>query len=252
MRKLYIAWQDPVARRWYPVGRLTFEKKVYRFVYTQGAKDAEQSQRFIPFGRMNNFEVAYESEELFPLFANRLLSTKRPEYQDYIKWLKLDNDYQENRQLAMLAITGGFRETDSLEILPCPLPTSEGRYEVLFFSRGISHLERSTVGRVNALKPGERLFLMYDVQNQFDALAITLRTDDPVMLVGYCPRYLTEDFRLILQEFGHSIPQVSVEQVNLDAPLQLRLLCKFSSPWPQSFQPCSGDSFEPLVADKLS
>lgn len=251
MRKLYIAWQDPVTRRWYPVGRLTFEEKVYRFVYTKGAKEAKQSQRFIPFGRMNKFEVAYESEELFPLFANRLLSDKRPEYQDYIKWLKLENEWQENRQLAMLAVTGGMRETDSLEILPCPLPTSDGRYEVLFFSRGISHLEKATVGRVNSLEPGERLFLMCDVQNRFDALAITLRTDEPVMIVGYCPRYLNEDFRKLLQEYGSSAPQVSVEQVNFNAPLQLRLLCRFSSPWPESFQPCAGESFEPLVAEKL-
>jgi hypothetical protein len=249
MRKLYIAWQDPLKRQWYPVGRLTFENDAYKFVYTKGALKAEQSLRFIPFGRMNKFNVSYVSEELFPLFANRLLSEKRPEYKDYIKWLKLENNYHDNKQLAMLAITGGIRETDSLEILPCPLPTSEGKYEVLFFSHGISHLDKSTVKRVDNLQAGDKLFIMLDVQNSFDPLAISLRTDDPVVIVGYCPRYLTDDFQNILKECGPNIPEVLVDQVNLDAPLQLRLLCKFISPWPKSFQPCSDEEFEPLVRD---
>lgn len=234
-------------RRWYPVGRLTFERDLYRFVYTKGAEKAEQTQRFIPFGRMQKLDIAYESDELFPLFANRLLSEKRPEYEDYIRWLKLDKNFHENRQLAMLAITGGLRETDSLEILPCPFPTSEEKYEVLFFSHGLSYMDKSAVVRVNELKPGDRLFLMYDLQNKYDSLAITLRTDDPVTQVGYCPRYLTKDFRGILRKRGYSIPRVSVEQVNLNAPLQLRLLCRFSSPWPKSFKPCSDDLFEPLA-----
>jgi len=246
MRKLYIAWQDPVERRWYPVGRLTFEDKVYRFVYTKGAEKAQNSKRFIPFGRLKDLRVPYESNELFPLFANRLLSEKRPEYENYIKWLKLDKNFHDNRQLAMLAITGGGRGTDSLEILPCPLPTSKGEYEVIFFSHGLSHLEKSILELVNKLKSGDRLFLMFDVQNLYDPRAITLRTDDPVIIVGYCPRYLTKDFSDILEKCGNSIPQVSVEQVNTDAPLQLRLLCKLNSPWPDSFQPCSGELFEPL------
>ena len=247
MRKLYIAWQDPLKRRWYPVGRLTFEDGVYRFNYTKGALQADKTKRFIPFARMQNLNVSYESEELFPLFANRLLSEKRPEYEDYAKWLKLEQDSLGNKQLAMLAITGGMRRTDSLEILPCPLPTNDCKYEVLFFVHGLSHVDKNNIKRVNNFKKGDKLYIMFDVQNKFDETAIILRTDDPVAVVGYCPRYLTKDFHKIIKKCGASIPNIMIEQVNLDAPLQLRLLCKFSAPWPNSFQPCSDDSFEPLT-----
>lgn len=247
MRKLFIVWQDPEKRRWYPVGRLSFEDGIYRFNYTKGALQAKKTKRFVPFGRMQDFNVTYESEELFPLFANRLLSEKRPEYQDYVKWLQLEQDSLGNKQLAMLAITGGMRRTDSLEILPCPIPTNDNKYEVLFFVHGLSHIDKNNINCVNNLKKGDRLFFMLDVQNKFDATAIILRTDDPVALVGYCPRYLTKDFYTILKKCGASIPNITIEQVNLDAPLQLRLLCKFSAPWPKSFQPCSDDPFEPLT-----
>ena len=36
MKTLYLAWQDPKDRRWFPVGRLSFDGEVYQFVYTKG------------------------------------------------------------------------------------------------------------------------------------------------------------------------------------------------------------------------
>jgi hypothetical protein len=242
MKTLYLAWQDPKNRRWYPVGRLTFDNNLYKFVYTKGAKESKQ---FMPFGMMNNFEAVYESEELFPLFANRLLSKSRPEYKDYLKWLKLNE--KENDPLVMLAISGGVRGTDSLEVFPCPLRSMDDKYEILFFNHGLSHLPDYVIDRVNELKQGERLFLMSDVQNPFDSLAMALRTDDPATIIGYCPRYLAEDFKTILEKCGQEIPKVMVEQVNMDAPLQLRLMCKFTSPWPESFQACANEYYNTLA-----
>lgn len=106
MKTLYIAWQDPKDRRWYPVGQLRFDRKVYRFVYTKGAK---KSPHFLPFGRMLDLHVAYESHELFPLFANRVLSKTRPEYHDFLHWLNLQE--HEDDPLALLArSSGGVRQ----------------------------------------------------------------------------------------------------------------------------------------------
>ena len=36
----YLAWQDAEDRRWLPVGRLSFDGHVYRFVYTKGAEQS--------------------------------------------------------------------------------------------------------------------------------------------------------------------------------------------------------------------
>src|SRR6266852_6687237 len=106
MNVLYVAWQDPEDRRWFPVAQLTREAGVYRFAYTKGAT---RSQRFIPFGRMTDLNVVYESAELFPLFANRLLSKERAEYKNFLHWL--DVRETEDDPLALLARTGGTRET---------------------------------------------------------------------------------------------------------------------------------------------
>ncbi len=83
-----------------------------------------------------------------------------------------------------------------------------------------------------------------DIQNPHHSLALALRTDDPVTIIGYCPRYLTDDFNHILDKCTEICPVVTVAQVNVEAPYQLRLLCKLISIWPESFQPCSTELYQ--------
>lgn len=243
-KKLYLAWQDPEKRSWYPVGVLTIDENgVYRFSYTKGALS---SDNFVPFVGMTDHDSVYESrKDLFPLFSNRLLSDSRPEYKKYLRWLGVSED--EDNPLDMLAMTEGIRATDTLEVFKCPTPNSKGEYEIDFFSHGLRHLARRVIERVNHLKKGERLFLARDMQNKHDSWAMALRTDDPVEFAGYCPRYLSHDFWQLLEENRAMDVLVTVERVNEDAPFNLRLLCKLVAPWPKDFQPCSDDKFKPLV-----
>lgn len=244
MNTLFVSWQDPEKRRWYPVGQLTYNKPFYRFVYTAGAKEAGN---FSPFFGMRQLESIYESEELFPIFANRLLSDSRPEYSKLINWLSLGT--QDIDPFVILSLTGGVRKTDSVEIFPCPAVTPDGNYELKFFSRGLSHEPEATQKRVNQLKNGEKLFLMKDVQNEYDRHALVLRTDDPVSIVGYCPRYLAHDLNVLLEKNGRKNLLITVEKVNLDAPYQMRLLCKVVSPWPENFRACSTELYRPLSTE---
>ena len=242
MKVLYVAWRDPEERSWFPVGRLSFDGKVYRFVYTKGAA---KSPNFTPFARMEDLRVVYESEELFPLFANRLLSKKRPEYQQFLHWLNTRPG--EADPLTLLALTEGSRETDLLAVFPCPERGADNTYRVQFFSHGLRYLLPEALPRIHHLSTGDRLYLMPDPQNRHDSHAIALRTDDPMTLVGYCPRYLTEDCLFLLKETGPDKMKIVVERVNRDAPMQLRLLCKLTAEWPENFRPCSGEWYEPLA-----
>ena len=242
MKELYVAWRDPEDRTWLPVGLLRFDGDSYLFVYTQGAK---QSPRFSQFARMEDFTTTYKSNELFPLFANRVLSKKRPEYREFLQWLNIPEDCAD--VLTVLARTGGIRETDSLALFPRPERGADNTYRVQFFSHGIRHLSEAAVQRISGLVPKERLYLMPDLQNPHDACALALRTDNPVSLVGYCPRYFASDFLAVLESVSADETRVHVERVNEEAPLQLRLLCSLTAPWPDNFQPCSSRLYQPLV-----
>jgi hypothetical protein len=247
VKALFIAWQDSDSRRWLPVGRLTRENGLYTFAYTRGAILASD---FKPFGKMDKLDVSYSSSELFPIFANRVLAKNRPEYDDYLRWLGLsDVKYDDLEELSR---TGGLRATDSIELFPCPLPTESNTYEVYFFCRGLRYLHAENLVRADSLKLGERLFLMQDLQNAADPMALLMRTCDPVTLVGYAPRYYSAEFTNLIQKLQSDQVKVTVEQVNLDAPIQYRVLCKLSCPWPSGFEPFSDDEFKTLAQIPVS
>lgn len=242
MNTLFVAWQDPIKRLWRTVARLTFENNRFRFMYTKGAKT---TPNFLPFGRMKDLNSVYESRELFPLFTNRILAKNRPEYKEYLKWLNITNENDD--PLVLLGRSGGTRGTDSLVIFPCPERTPDGKYSLPFFSQGLRYLTKEALEVIGNLENGTQLLLLIDVQNPHDPFALALRTEKPVCIVGYVPRFFAEDFGKLLKSNVKDSVKVFVDRVNKDAPIQLRLLCRISADWPEDFQPCSSEMYQPLA-----
>lgn len=243
MKLLFLAWQNPESRRWYPVGKLTEADGCFHFRYLEGAL-AARKDGFCPLPSFPNLAAVYESPEIFPLFANRLLPRSRPDYDEFIQWLSLPKD--EADPFALLARSGGRRATDTLAVFPCPERDAEGHYRIHFFVHGLSHMTEAARNRTEMLQSGERLLLMADEQNTHDPKARMLRTegrvDGDLHLLGYFPRYLVDDLDHLLAQ-PHNLSDaavVRVVRVNLmPAPVQFRLLCSVTMRWPDGFQPFS-------------
>jgi len=244
---LYIASRQggPQAGFWSPVGRLEHEDGVYRFVYTKGAQTLAG---FEPFPGMSDLRGVYESEVLFPLFANRLLSPSRPEYEAFLMWGGFDPANPPD-PLAVLGLTQGLRQTDSLEVFPCPLPDERGRYLSKFFLHGVRWMHPAAQERIGRLQQGEKLRLFLEVGNPADPNAVQLQTTDISgrLPVGYVPRYLALDVRELCGSCSPEFIEVTVERLNAGAPLQQRVLCRMSSCWPDNFTPCGGEPFQAIV-----
>lgn len=243
MKALFLAVQEPSTRQWAPVARVVRDSGVYKLSYTLGALDLPE---FRGFGRMHDLKREYVSEELFPLLQNRVLPKSRPEHKHYLEWLGLS--LNEHDALDELARTGGLRATDSIELIPCPEPNEENYYQAHFFARGNRYLPAEAQARLNGLQPGDRLFIMKDVQNAHDHNALALRTNDPISIVGYAPRYYAEDFARLADLGNVSDVIVTVDRVNPSAPIPYRLLCKIEAPWPSFFSACASEKFQPMQA----
>jgi hypothetical protein len=148
--------------------------------------------------------------------------------------------------LEELSRTGGLRATDGLEVISCPEPTEDRRYEIRFFARGLRHLPTDYQSALDQLQVGERLYLVRDVQNDVDAMALMMRTGEPVRLVGYVPRYYSTDVARLLDMAGPNAVTAYVDGVNRDAPLRYRLRCRLTAPWPEGFVACEAPEFQPL------
>ena len=238
--KLVLSWRNPDTRTWLPVGILEFKNEQYIFHYTNGAK----ADNFVPFGQMQDKTEKYISDSLFPIFKNRLLSKSRPEYSDFLNWLDIDRNI--NNEILELSRSRGIRATDDLQLFPIPEKNNEGKYEVIFFSHGISHISESYVKRLSSLKKNDSLLIMKDIQNEVDSFALMIRTkDEPVELMGYCPAFFAKDFNKLLELNGDKKVNIYVHKINEDAPLQLKLLCRLVTEWPDSFNPFDEKEFYP-------
>jgi HIRAN domain len=250
MNTLFLAWQDPISHSWFPIGKLTYDGHRYCFGYIHGALQAQQQANFKSLLAFPNLYESYSSIELFSLFANRLLNRSRPEYPEFIDWLNLtaesNGDPYSIDPITLLGRSGGKRVTDHLEVFPLPDLTTEGEYQIHFFTHGLRHFPADSQQRAAECTIGEELMLVHDMQNQHDPTALMLQTLDRYTL-GFCPRYLAQDFFKLVCRTPQEV-KVVVEKVNLaPTPLQFRLLCKLKTQWKQEFQPFSGIEYQSLV-----
>ncbi|HLO85677.1 MAG TPA: DNA-binding protein [Nostocaceae cyanobacterium] len=241
---LFLAWQDSDSRSWFTIGRLTFDGNKYKFVYTKGVKEAQNTCGFEPLYSFPKLKEEYTSNYLFAVFSNRVMSRSRPDYTDFLKWLNIPEN--EDDPLAILARSGGQRETDSLAVLPYPEPDKEGLYQLHFFAHQLQNLHKDTIEKINRFKPKEKLFLVYDNKE------LTLRKNDKDEdIVGYCPSYLKSEIYELIRKDSKSSVLLEVERVNLSpTPLQFRLLCRLTAFCKNGYRPFSSSKYQPLLEKK--
>ena len=244
MKALFVAWRagEEGPGAWGPVGRLEHEGSLFRFCYTKGAR---MIPGFRPFAQMADLEQVYESEKLFPLFANRLLSRSRPEYEMFLRWGGFNVDDPPD-PIAVLSVTEGIRQTDAIEVFPCPQPDSEGCYINKFFLHGVRWAPEGAPAIIAKLLPEDQLVMEPEPSNPVDTNAVAVFRAGSLVRIGFVPRYLARDVARLLTACGGAFTQLFVERLNSDAPLQQRVLCRMHACWPEDFEPCSGEQFQPI------
>ncbi len=249
--RLYVAWQDPIDLRYFPVGCLRYvgtgEARHYEFSYIKGAEEGTK-YGFRPFLSFDDMEKTYRSATLFPFFANRLLPHSRKEYEEYTTSLGLATE--EASPMEILGRSGGRRATDSVELFSPPhiQETSNGGGRILdyyFLAHGLRHMRHCAQDLVaQSLKKGDPLFVIHDLQNPVDRRALVLRTAD-YCCVGFLPRYLVQDIWELLGKNGEI--EIAIERLNFPpVPIQQRMLCKLRAKVDSEFTPCSSSVYRPL------
>ena len=240
MKSLYLAWQAPRQRSWFPIGRLDADTHAHRYVfnYTKGALHAQQEGGFQALPAFPDLQRSYESAELFPLFQNRVLDRSRKDFAEYLQSLGLT----EPDPIEILALTGGERETDNLEVFPRIQKQPDGRFKCRFFVHGLRYIPKSAAERGLQLQVGERLGVSIELTNPKTRLAIQLTSAD-YHFVGWTPHYLVKDLLRVISD-GPAEIEAHVLRVNRDAvPANRRVLVEFKGRFPNDVEPMSSESF---------
>lgn len=225
--RLIVAWQHPATRLISPVGLL--EHGIgYRFRYLRRAPDVEG---FHPFLGFPDWPRSYVAERLFPMFAQRIMSPRRPDFHQFLRQLDLSDDASPWEQLER---SEGRRTGDTVQVFPIPTVRPDGSSTCRFLVHGIRHVNG---GRLPPVARGEHLALRADDENPVNPAAVLVCSSKHRPL-GYVPDLLLDHLRVLR---ATQPPRLVVEHVNgPDAPAHLRLLVRLDGRAPAGYEPMSG------------
>ena len=233
---LYLAWQAPQSRRWFPVGRLDAEQDEngsrYEFYYVEGAQEAREAADFLMVPGFPELNAPYRSEKLFPFFENRLMNRRRPERAEYLRQLGLDPALWD--PVSELAAPFNYAHGNGFEVYPDIVPDNDGHFQTQFVVHGLRYTNAHSIERAERLEIGEELRLSLELNSPVTGHAVTVKTTDQY-LIGWLPRYLVD---VVYQDDGWRIrdPKATVAQLNFNGSLSHRVLVDFSGQLPPTIR----------------
>ena len=241
---LYVTWRHPEGLI-HPVGLLTRRvlngSDSYRFVYL---KTSETIEGFHHLPGLPDLHRVYESKDLFPVFRNRQMSRRRPDYPQYVEKLNLAIDCH---PFEVMARNEGRKLTDRIEVFAPPVRTDDAKLTTLFFARGIRHRPGDSQA-ITAMQVGDRLVLEDDPENKHNPRAMFINTLQ-LRPVGWVPDYLVGTVHDLRDLTGVEAVSVTAEHINPpDVAPSMRLICRLTAPWPDHYEPLTGPKFQPIVS----
>lgn len=221
LRRFLVTWRDgQVPPKIHDVGCLSFDG-AYRFRYLESARTVAG---FPALPGLPDLAEAYGPvDELFPVFAGRIMERSRADFPSYVGALDLPLDAGD---LDILARSGGVTRGDRLVLTEEPTIAPDGTTGCSFVVRGLRFALPDKERREQVLASlTERMSLRVQDEpgNDVSADSLMLCTPDGVA-VGWVPDALTGFVRRVA---GDSAGAVTVQRLNSTAqPPHARLLVR--------------------------
>ncbi|TFD66091.1 HIRAN domain-containing protein [Cryobacterium sp. Hh38] len=223
-RRLLLIWQNPATRKFVQVGQLDhlLDGK-YVFQYLPAATTDPD---FFALDEYPVLDRSYVSSALPVFFANRIMSSGRASYQEYLEWHGLQDAESIDVPMELLARTGGGRATDTFHVVEHPV-RSTGTFSSRFFVSGLRHVDGGAE-RVRTLSEGANLSLRSDEENEHNPQAVVVDTDH-LEPIGWVPDWLCDEVSA-LRSSGWQLEAIA-ERVNPEAPVHVQVLCRIDARW---------------------
>jgi hypothetical protein len=179
-KRLLVTRRDPDNRRYVALGFLSCSTTGYDFAYFRAAVT---SPDFQPLPGLSRTDGPYSAQRLFPVFAERVMSSRRPDRRQALASLGLP---ETAAPFEVLVNSGGRSVGDAVELLPAPTAAPDGSLALEFLVHGVRHMSAAAQARITKLVPGESLLLVPEPSNPVNSRA-RLVTDDERVSLGYVP-----------------------------------------------------------------
>jgi hypothetical protein len=207
------------------VGFLTCLKDGYEFRYVQ------QAGGFRPLLGFGDTARRYFSSEMFPLFAERIMSARRPDRARYLEALDLSED---SEPWEVLLRSGGRRAGDTIEVLPEPTIGTDGETSCTFLVHGVRHCGPEADDAIDSLNTGDLLELRWEPSNPVNERAVLVLSGSGVA-VGYVPDPLVDYVHTVMRTGEHRLSVVRANGPEVGS--HLRLLVRLEGHVPDGYLP---------------
>lgn len=209
---------------WVPVKKMIWVNGKYQTGYVCGVKDViAAGSVWRHYFRSQDFEQIKTTHDIHCDYAPRM-PLDRPEEMPYnLPFLGLPADLAD--PIAYVARSGGYRETEDLDVFPEVEADPDGCYRFYFLLRKLHLVDRSAI---DAVKIGDEIIIQ-------DWNAIHQPTGQQM---GIVPGYI----RALVEQQPQHI-KVKIEQINQHSRLQQRLLCSATC---QGFIPFATFRYQPF------
>jgi hypothetical protein len=230
VRRLLVAWRNVSVPSTHPVGWLEYDG-TYRFRYLP---TVETTPGFRPFLSFPDPGRSYESELLFPFFAQRVVDRRRPDYQDYLDALALPRTAD---PLEILGRSGGWRRADKVQVVEVPGVMAGGSTRHVFLVHGTRFAavrDPAVEVALARLSAGDTLHVIPEPDNPVNSKALEVSTAEGAR-VGWVPDLLIGYVSTVLHQGPATLV---VTRVNgPDLPSYMRLVVELSGTVPSGYEP---------------
>lgn len=192
------------------------ESPTYQFTYLARVADDPD---FVPIVGFRDVGRRYRSDRLFPSFADRVMSAKRPDRPQYLEALDLDSDAD---AWEILTASGGHREGDPIELVSLPrFDRADGTTSAHFLAHGVRHRGPGASERITRLSAGQRLGLAPEPENPVNSRAVRI-VDDGVHL-AFVPDPLLDYVHSVIGSGAYDLTVVRANPAETHPHLRLLL-----------------------------
>lgn len=215
--RLLVTQKAEIDRRYRALGFLSHDGTSYRFEYLASAL-VDPTFRTLPgLSRIGEPNI---SEDLFPLFQERLMSSRRDDFSSTMTALGLPENAT---PMEVLARTGGHRAGDFIELIEVPtFDSDDGDISFTFFSHGVRYMTDEAQAAIAHLRPGHALSLRLDSANAVNPRALLMA--DGRLSMGYVPDPLVNFVHdVIARDHDLRVEQANGPEVAFHFRLRVRL-----------------------------
>lgn len=205
-REMWLIWKEPMSRRRYKVGVLTYNGE-YEFKYVNPELDDAVRVGFDFFPGFDDFHKVYKSENLFANIETRLPNPSRPDYLEILNVYGLEKN---SEKMDILKATRGRLITDNYEFV-----SAFDKSKIEFDVAGTRH-STDVKKCMKCISINDTLELLLDNSNEYDdyAIKVILNKDDKKYHLGYVPRYYSSYLTNLLDndvEYSAMVKSINFE-----------------------------------------